>query len=142
MQAPPVPIWPLLVYFILVALLIAAMLLIAHVVGERRSEQATGEPYESGMVPTGSARIRFPADFYLIAMFFVIFDVETVFIVSWAITARTLGWMGYTAVALFIGVLLVSLGYLWRAGALDWGPGRWRHGILGAHEREEHAENR
>ncbi|HEX2951592.1 MAG TPA: NADH-quinone oxidoreductase subunit A, partial [Armatimonadota bacterium] len=81
-------------------------------------------PYESGMVPTGSARIRFPADFYLIAMFFVIFDLETVFIVAWAVSMRQVGWAGFTSICVFIGVLFVALAYLWRDGALDWGISR------------------
>jgi len=74
------------------------------------------------MVPTGSARLRFSADFYLVAMLFVIFDLESVFIIAWAVAARELRWLGYAAIVAFIGVLLVSLAYLWRVGALDWGP--------------------
>lgn len=118
------PLWPLLVYFIIVVILAVGMLAVAYFIGERHRQPATIEPYESGMIPTGSARIRFPAEFYLIAMFFVLFDLETVFIVSWAIAMRELGWAGFYAALIFIGVLVVALIYLWRVGALDWGPKR------------------
>ena len=70
--------WPLVLYFVLVLLLVAAMLLVSHVLGQRHLSPATGSPYEAGIVSEGSARLRFSANFYLIAMFFVVFDVEAV----------------------------------------------------------------
>lgn len=112
--------WPLIVYFIAVLLLVGAMMLISYVMGERHNEKETGEPYESGITTTGSARIRLSAQFYLIAMFFVIFDLESAFVVAWAIAARQLGWAGYAEILVFIGFLLAALIYLWRLGALDW----------------------
>lgn len=119
----PVP-WALVIYGAMVVLLVAAMLVLAYVIGERHRGRAMTLPYESGMQPTGSARIRFPAGFYLVAMFFVIFDLETVFVVAWAVAVRPLGWAGYFAVLVFIGTLLAALGYLWRVGALEWGTMR------------------
>jgi NADH-quinone oxidoreductase subunit A len=113
--------WPLLVYFAAVVLLVAAMLGISAVLGQRHQQRATGEPYESGIVSTGSARLLLSADFYLVAMFFVIFDLETVFIVAWAVAARQVGWPGYIEMLVFIGILVAALIYLWRIGALDWG---------------------
>jgi NADH-quinone oxidoreductase subunit A len=115
-----VGLWPLGVYFILVVILLAVMLFLSYVLGERHKEQATDEPYESGVPIIGTARQRLTAKFYLVAMFFVIFDLETVFIVAWALTARSLGWAGYIEILIFIGVLLAALIYLWRLGALDW----------------------
>lgn len=120
------PLWPMLVYLFLVLVLAAGMLGTSFLIGERHRERNTGTPYESGMLPIGSARIRFPADFYLVAMFFVIFDLETVFIVAWAVSMRELGWAGYFSMAVFVGVLLISLVYLWRLGALDWRTSRHR----------------
>ncbi len=114
------PLWPLVVYFAGVLVVVAGMLLISYVLGQKHNERATGIPYESGMLPTGSARLRFDVKYYLVAMFFVIFDLETVFIVAWAIAFRELGWAGYVEVLIFIGVLLAGLVYLWRQGALDW----------------------
>jgi NADH-quinone oxidoreductase subunit A len=118
--------WPLVLYFVLVILVAAGMLGISYVLGERHNERATGEPYESGILATGSARIRLSAKFYMVAMFFVIFDLEAVFIFSWAIAWRELGWVGYAEVVVFIVILLAALVYLWRLGALDWGTTRRR----------------
>ena len=112
--------WPLAVYAAIVGMLVVAMLGLSYVLGQRHQDRATGSPYESGILSEGSARVRFPAKFYLIAMFFVIFDLEAVFIFAWAIAVRETGWAGYAEVSLFIMVLLATLAYLWRAGALDW----------------------
>lgn len=100
------------------------MIGISYVLGERHKDLATDEPYESGILRTGTARLRFSAKFYLVAMFFVIFDLEAVFIFTWAIAFRELGWVGYIEVLIFIGVLMAALVYLWRLGALDWGTSR------------------
>lgn len=115
-------VWPLLVYFAMVILLVTGMLAVSFVLGERHREPATGAPYESGILSQGSARLRFSAKFYMVAMFFVIFDLEAVFIFLWAIAGRELGWAGYREVLVFIGVLAATLAYLWRVGALDWFP--------------------
>ena len=114
--------WPLLFYAGLVFSLVGLILGVSHVLGQRHHERATHEPYEGGILSTGSARLRFSSQFYLIAMLFVIFDVETIFIVSWAIAFRELGWYGYIGVLVFILLLVVVLVYEWRNGALDFGP--------------------
>jgi len=116
--------WTLGVYFMAVLLLVAAILGVSYVLGQRHDEHATGQPYESGIVSEGSARVHFSARFYLVAMFFVIFDLEAVFIFAWAIAARELGWVGYQEILVFIAILLAALAYLWRLGALDWNPSR------------------
>ncbi|MDA8241458.1 MAG: NADH-quinone oxidoreductase subunit A [Nitrospiraceae bacterium] len=114
--------WPLAVYLVLVIGLLFFMVAFSYVLGQRHRERATGVPYESGVSSTGTARIRFDVKFYLVAMFFVIFDVEAVFIFAWAIALREAGWTGYMEILVFIGVLVAALVYLWRLGALDWGP--------------------
>ena len=119
-----VTLWPLAVYFAVVILLVAGMLALSYLLGQRHRDRATGEPYESGVVVTGSARLRFSAQFYLVAMLFVIFDLEAVFIFAWAVAFREVGWVGYAGVLVFIGVLLAALIYEWRLGALDWGRRR------------------
>jgi NADH-quinone oxidoreductase subunit A len=116
--------WTLGVYFVVVLLLVAAMLALSYVLGQRHNERATGSPYESGILSEGSARVRLSAKFYLVAMFFVIFDLEAVFIFAWAVAARELGWAGYQEIFVFIAILVAALAYLWRLGALDWGPSR------------------
>lgn len=114
--------WPLGLYFVLVIGLVATMLVVSYFLGQRHMERETGEPYEGGIVSEGSARVRFPMKFYLVAVFFVIFDLESVFIYAWAVAGRQLGWAGYWEVLVFIGVLGLTLVYLWRLGALDWNP--------------------
>lgn len=109
------------IYFVLVLALVAAMLAVSYVLGQRHREPATDSPYESGIVSTGSAHVRLSAKFYLIAMFFVIFDLEAAFLFAWAVAGRELGWNGYWEVLIFSGVLIAALIYLWRLGALDWG---------------------
>ncbi|WP_435051220.1 NADH-quinone oxidoreductase subunit A [Desulfomonile tiedjei] len=99
--------------------LIGLIIGISFLLGQRHRERATDQPYESGMVITGSARTLFDVRFYLIAVFFVIFDLEAVFIFSWAVAVRELGWPGYIEILVFIGVLLAGLVYLWRIGALE-----------------------
>ena len=118
--------WPLAVYLVIVVMLVVAMLGLSFVLGQRHNNRATGSPYESGILSQGSARVRLSAKFYLVAMFFVIFDLEAVFIFAWAVAVRELGWVGYAEAALFIAVLLATLVYLGRVGALDWGPGSRR----------------
>jgi NADH-quinone oxidoreductase subunit A len=111
--------WPLAVYFAFVVGLVAVLLVLSALLGERHREPATDLPYESGVVSTGSARLRFGASFYLIAVLFVIFDLEAAFLFSWAVALREIGWSGYLEGVVFIGVLLVALVYLWRNGGLD-----------------------
>jgi NADH-quinone oxidoreductase subunit A len=117
----PQILWPLAVYFFLAILLVAAMIGLSYILGERHREHDTGEPYEGGIVSTGTSHVRLSAKFYLVAMFFVIFDLETAFIFAWAVAAREVGWAGYSEAAVFIGVLVAALIYLWRSGALHWG---------------------
>ena len=116
--------WPLIVYFASVVLLVAIMIAFSYILGERHREKQTAEPYESGIVSTGTARVRFDIKFYLIAMFFVIFDLEAVFIFAWAVSIRETGWQGYIEMMIFIGVLTAALVYLWKIGALEWGKSK------------------
>jgi NADH-quinone oxidoreductase subunit A len=115
-------VWPLGVYLLVVLALAALLLVASYLLGERHREHATGSPYESGIVGTGSARVRISPQFYLVAAFFVIFDLESVFIYAWAVGGRALGWTGYAELVVFVAVLLAALAYLGRVGALDVGP--------------------
>lgn len=114
--------WPLVLYFVLVLALVVALLVVSALLGQRHHGRFTGIPYESGVWPTGSARLRFDASFYLVAVFFIIFDLEAAFIFAWAVALRGLGWSGYVEGVVFIGVLFAALVYLWRVGALDFAP--------------------
>ncbi len=112
-------VWPTVVYFVCVAAVVAGMIGVSYVLGQRHRDRTTGEPYECGIVSKGTARIRFVPDYFLIAIFFVVFDLEAVFIFAWATAALELGWMGYGVICVFIGLLLAALGYLWHERALD-----------------------
>ncbi|MGB3344468.1 MAG: NADH-quinone oxidoreductase subunit A [Aequorivita sp.] len=125
--------WPLLIYGVAVVLVVSGMLLISHFIGERHNENATSKPYESGIKPTGSARLHFPIHFYIVAMFFVVFDLEVVFIFAWAITLKETGWSGYIIILIFIVELLILLFYLLKIGALDFGLNT--KGILKAYHK-------
>jgi len=122
------PLWPLAVFFILVVVLVTVILGLSSLLGERHRERTTGEPYESGILPTGSARRRIPIKYYLVAVAFALFDLEAVYIFAWAAAFRDLGWTGYCQVVVFIGILLAALIYFWRIGALNWGPRVWKPG--------------
>jgi NADH-quinone oxidoreductase subunit A len=113
--------WPFLVYFIAVLLLVATMLGLSFILGQRRANKATNMPFESGVLSVGSPQIHLAVEFYLVAIFFVIFDLETVFIFAWAVAFFELGWEGFAAIILFILVLGIALVYELKTGALDWG---------------------
>lgn len=132
-----VVLWPLLVYVALVLVVVLGMLGLSHFLGQRHRERATDEPYESGIPPTGSARLRFDVRFYLVAMFFVIFDLEAAFLFAWAVALRQAGWLGYVEAVIFVAVLLAGLVYLWRLGALDQATPPRDRGWLGGREGDE-----
>ena len=113
-------VWPLAVYFAAVLFIVAAMLGLSYVLGQRHSEPATGAQFESGIVSQGSAHARLSVKFFLVAAFFVVFDLEAVFLFLWAVAGRDLGWPGYIEALIFAGILFAALIYLWRTGALDW----------------------
>jgi NADH-quinone oxidoreductase subunit A len=121
-------------YLLLVFALVAFLLGITHVLGERHRQPGTLVPYESGVLPTGNARVAYPADFYLVAMFFVIFDASSAILFAWAVAARELGWAGFAAMLAFLLETAAALVYLWKSGAFDWGKRRGaehmkRHGL-------------
>ncbi|MCF8303136.1 MAG: NADH-quinone oxidoreductase subunit A [Bacteroidales bacterium] len=114
--------WPILVYAGLALLIAGGMVVLSYFLGEKHKEKVTEQPYEAGIPVTGSARLQFSSQFYLIAMFFVIFDLDAAFLIGWAIAFREVGWAGYIGAAIFTGVLLAILIYEWRIGALNYGP--------------------
>jgi NADH-quinone oxidoreductase subunit A len=111
----------LLTYCILVVGFIGFILFLTVVLGVKKETPEKTMPYESGVRPTGMARFSYPVPFYLVATFFLIFDVEAVFIFTWAVAAEQLGWLGWLQITVFILVLMVSLFYIWMKGGLEWG---------------------
>lgn len=114
--------WPLMLYVVLVIGLVLFILGLSYILGQRHEEKATHEIYESGIKPTGDTHVKFSSKYYVVAMFFVIFDLEAAFIVAWAISYEKVGWLGYVGILLFIVILFAVLIYEWRIGALDFGP--------------------
>ncbi len=117
-------IFSLALYTFAVLVLIGAILFLTSWLGEKKQTAEKQRPYECGIIPTGLARFRYPVPFYLVALFFLIFDVEAAFIFAWAVAFDELGWMGWFRITFFILVLLLSLFYIWKKGALDWKIGR------------------
>lgn len=107
--------------FILVTVLVGAIAIILGVLfGPGKKSEAKSMPYESGMNPIGPGARRMPVRFYLIAVLFVLFDIETVFFLPWAIVFRKLGLFGLIEMVVFITILLVGYFYAWKKGALEW----------------------
>jgi NADH-quinone oxidoreductase subunit A len=95
---------------------------ISQLLGPKRPTPEKLAPYECGVPPVGDARERLSVQFYLIAMVFLLFDIEVAFLYPWAMAMRDLGWVGYVQVVLFMTILLAGYVYIWRKGVLDWGP--------------------
>jgi NADH-quinone oxidoreductase subunit A len=115
-------VWPAVLYAALVLAVVAAIIAVSALLGERRRGPGRNVPYESGIKPAGPLARRLSVDFYQVALFFVVFDLEAVFIFAWAVNARRLGWAGYLEMVVFVALLFAGLVYLWKVGGLDWGP--------------------
>lgn len=114
--------YQILIYTIITALLIGVLLLAAWWLGAKRTSLKKGSAYESGIIPSSSARLAWPVPFYLVAIFFIIFDVEAAFVFTWAIAWDVLGMAGVIQISVFIVILAAGLIWLWLKGGLDWGP--------------------
>jgi NADH-quinone oxidoreductase subunit A len=114
------PYLPLAVLFALAGLVVLILLLIAQNVGPKSISPVKAEPFESGNPPKGDARVGFSVRFYLVAMLFLIFDLEVVFLYPWAIYFRQLGLSGLVQMAVFLGILTIGYIYVWKKGALEW----------------------
>ena len=113
---------PLFVLIFLATLLAGLVILISIIFGPRRRARQANKiaPYESGMNAIGIAHRRFPVRFYLIAVLFILFDIEVIFFYPWAVAFRQLGWFGFIEMLIFVGILLVGYIWLWKRGALEW----------------------
>ena len=117
---------PLLIHFLIAGALATGMVLLSWIIGYRRPPRAKLSPYECGMTPVGDARERFSVKFYLVAMLFILFDVEAVFLYPWAVILKDLKAMGQGIFAIsemfvYIAIVLVGFFYIWKKGVLDWG---------------------
>ena len=121
MQSTPT-LQSLLLYFGVVVALIVAVLLLSYFLGERHREAATNDPFESGIKGVGDTHLHLPVPYFLVAILFVIFDLEAVYIFAWAVSLQATGWAGFIEITVFILILLAALYYLVKLKALDWGP--------------------
>jgi NADH-quinone oxidoreductase subunit A len=115
-------VYSFLIYALAAIAVVGFMIGFSHILGERHKARFRDEPFESGMPVTGEAHIRYSAHFYMVAMFFVIFDLDAAFIITYAIAFKELGWPGYFGILVFIVLLVAILIYEWKIGALDFGP--------------------
>lgn len=116
------PFGHILVYTVISVFVIGFLLLAAWWLGAKRTTVIKGSPYESGVLPTGSARLAWPVPFYLIAIFFIVFDVESAFIFMWAVAWDLLGVAGLVQITVFVVILAAGLLWLWLKKGLEWGP--------------------
>jgi NADH-quinone oxidoreductase subunit A len=110
-----------LVYLIAVIALTLTMLLVSHLLNPKTAERVNKLPYESGIVPHGTTDIRWNVNYFLVAISFVIFDMEAVFLYIWAIVVMEAGWSGFLITSFFIFALLIGLLYEVKQGAFNWG---------------------
>ncbi len=111
---------PLLLLIGLVVVSATGMIVLSHFVTRSRPTAVKRTPYESGMPPLGDTRDRFSVKFYLVAMLFIVFDIETVFMIPWGVAFRQLGLLGLVEMLLFVVILFVGYIYAWKRGALEW----------------------
>jgi NADH-quinone oxidoreductase subunit A len=111
---------PLLIYLAGAVIVAGALVTLSSLVGWRRPSRVKQQAYECGVTPTGDAREPFSVKFYLVAMLFILFDIEAIFLYPWAYIFRSLSWAGFYEMMVYVGILLAGYIYLWKKGALDW----------------------
>jgi len=114
--------WAFIIYFFAAVFIAAFMIIFSHFIGERHKGRFRDEPFESGMPLTGDARSRYSVHYYIIAMFFVIFDLDAIFLITYSVAFKEVGWMGYLGMSFFVLLLLVVMLYELKTGAFDFGP--------------------
>ncbi len=125
---PSAEYYPLAIYTLATLALVGIMLIAAWWLGEKKPNSNKSLAYESGVLPTGSARLPLFIPFYLIAIFFIVFDVESSFIFTWAVVWDKLSLAGLIHITFFIVALLLGLVWIWLKGGLEWGPSRMQRG--------------
>jgi NADH-quinone oxidoreductase subunit A len=119
---------PLLLHFMIAFAIAGVIVVLSWLIGQHKPTRAKLSPYECGVQPIGDARSRFSVKFYLVAMLFILFDVEAVFLYPWAVILRELKMFGFWEMIVYIGIVLVGLFYIWKKGVIDWGPAAERRG--------------
>src|SRR5262249_37625953 len=119
---------PLLLHFVIAFVVAGAIVTLSQLIGQHKPNRAKMSPYECGVPPVGDARERFSVRFYLVAMLFILFDVEAIFLYPWAVILRELKMFGFWEMLVYVGIVLVGLFYVWKKGVLDWGPSSSKQG--------------
>ena len=114
--------WALFAFLLGIITILCFMLGLSYLLGGRAIGRGKNEQFESGIVPTGSTKLRLSAKFYFVAILFVIFDIEALYLIAYSVAVREIGWIGFIGASIFIFILIVGLIYEWRIGALDWAP--------------------
>ncbi len=120
MENPLTPYLPVAVVLLIAGGMAGVIPLLAGALGPKSTSQVKSEAFEGGNAPMGSARQRFAVKFYVVALLFIVFDVEAVFLYPWAVNFKALGWFGYATMLVFASTLVAALAYIWKKGALDW----------------------
>jgi len=111
---------PVFIFILITIGLVAMIVVLSELLGKKKHFPAKDMPYECGMDPIGDARSRYTVRFYVIAMFFIVFDIEVIFLYPWAVVFKSLGWFGFVEMLVFIAIISVGLIYVWGKGALEW----------------------
>ena len=119
---------PLLMHFLVASALAGVIVLLSWIIGQRKPTRAKLSPYECGMAPIGDARERFSVKFYMVAMLFILFDVEAIFLYPWAVILKDLKMFGFWEMMVYLGIFLVGFFYVWKKGVLEWGVSAARRG--------------
>ena len=119
---------PLLMHFLVAGALAGVIVLLSWIIGERKPTRAKLSPYECGMAPIGDARERFSVKFYMVAMLFILFDVEAIFLYPWAVILKDLKMFGFWEMMVYLGIFLVGFFYVWKKGVLEWGVSAAKRG--------------
>jgi NADH-quinone oxidoreductase subunit A len=119
---------PLLMHFLVAGALASVIVLLSWIIGQRKPTRAKLSPYECGMAPIGDARERFSVKFYMVAMLFILFDVEAIFLYPWAVILKDLKMFGFWEMMVYLGIFLVGFFYVWKKGVLEWGVSAARRG--------------
>jgi NADH-quinone oxidoreductase subunit A len=114
------PYWPIAIFVGLTTVLAAVVIGLGALMGPSRPSARKAQAYESGMQPIGPGTRQMPVRFYLVAVLFILFDIEVIFLLPWAVVFRKLGWFGLIEVGVFLAILLVGYAYAWKKGALEW----------------------
>ena len=117
---PLAPYLPLAIVLLLAGVLSLIIVQLAAALGPKRPSAIKSAPFEAGSESSGPARQRFAVKFYVVALLFIVFDVEAVFLYPWAVNFQALGWFGYIEMLVFAATLVVGLIYIWKKGALEW----------------------